>query len=210
MNCQEFLARYSEYLDERLDAGEAARWRAHLEGCRSCARYDHVARRGLALVRELPIPEASPDLALRLQQSLFRFDLDAPWLEDRTTGTGAAGSLAIAATLALIAWSPVLRSGWVDEAEPPRAGTAPLAEAPSRTTADFTGHLVGSPFWRSDQGAVLVSSPINLPLLEPPLPGRHSPVTLRPPVFTPAFSSATSTARTAPVGRREASVGPPR
>src|SRR5690606_18291876 len=61
MTCQEFLARYSEYLDERLEPLESALWRAHMNRCPSCARYDRVLRRGLALVRDLPEVEPSSD-----------------------------------------------------------------------------------------------------------------------------------------------------
>jgi len=107
MTCQEFLARYSDYLDEMLDPVEAARMHHHLVGCASCARYDRVVRRGLELVRELPVVEPSPDFEPRLQHRLFHVRDER--VDERASGASAVVALAIAGMLAAIAWSPLLR-----------------------------------------------------------------------------------------------------
>ncbi|HEX7089375.1 MAG TPA: hypothetical protein VF192_04525 [Longimicrobiales bacterium] len=121
MTCQEFLARYSEYLDELVDPLEAARWRRHIEDCVACGRYDRVMRQGLELVRTLPRIEPSPDFAARLQHRLFHVrDED---VGERTSGASAVVALAIAGMLAAVAWSPLLR---------PDRFTIEVPEAPAR------------------------------------------------------------------------------
>lgn len=107
MTCQEFLARYSEFLDELLDPMEAARWHHHLGRCASCARYDRVVRQGLELVRDLPLVEPSPDFEPRLQHRLFHARDEQA--DERASGASAVVALAIAGMLAAIAWSPLLR-----------------------------------------------------------------------------------------------------
>jgi hypothetical protein len=72
MNCREFLARHTEYVDGAVEQGLAAIMRAHAQACASCARYDHVVRRGAELARQLlPAVELSPDFGARMQHRLF-------------------------------------------------------------------------------------------------------------------------------------------
>ncbi len=71
MDCNEFLARYSEYDDSRVAAGEAERFRAHLERCAGCARYDRVLRKGRMVARQLRV-DSSDDFVLRLDRRLWR------------------------------------------------------------------------------------------------------------------------------------------
>ena len=72
MNCREFLARHSEYVDEVVESMTAARMRAHVAECAACARYDHVVRRGAALVRTvLPRIEVSEDFTQRVRHRLY-------------------------------------------------------------------------------------------------------------------------------------------
>ena len=72
MNCKDFLARHSDYLDGLLDAAAADQLRVHADGCASCARYDTVVRRGTDLARELlPTIELSSDFDARMRHRLF-------------------------------------------------------------------------------------------------------------------------------------------
>lgn len=71
MDCQEFLARYSDYDDSRLPPGEASRFEGHLSTCASCARYDRVLRKGRMVARQLRV-EPTSDFMLRLDQRLWR------------------------------------------------------------------------------------------------------------------------------------------
>jgi hypothetical protein len=120
MTCQEFLDGFSSYLDGELESQEVLHWEQHMEQCATCARYDDVMRRGLTLVRELPEIQPSPDFQLRLNRKLWELEMEGG-PDQRGPGLGTAISLAIAASLALIAWSPLL---WH---EPVRESTA-LAE----------------------------------------------------------------------------------
>lgn len=71
MDCSEFLHRYSDYDDSLLTPGEEARFRAHVEACDSCARYDRVLRKGRMLARQVPPPEPSWEFLPRLQRRLI-------------------------------------------------------------------------------------------------------------------------------------------
>lgn len=136
MTCQEFLARYSDYLDEMLDPVEAARMHHHLVGCASCARYDRVVRRGLELVRELPVVEPSPDFEPRLQHRLFHVRDEQAG--ERASGASAVVALAIAGMLAAIAWSPLLRQDPLTIDLPAVQARAPGAELRAPAPAAFS------------------------------------------------------------------------
>ena len=108
MDCTDFLDRYSDYDDSLLTPREEAIFRAHLEICEACARYDRVLRKGRMLARQMA-PEPTADFMPRLRLRL----LASP--EPRLSGPGpvAAGgflTLALAAVLGL--W--VVDSGSTD------------------------------------------------------------------------------------------------
>lgn len=102
--CDEFLARYSDYIDGLLSPVEAAQMSTHATVCRSCARYDRIVRKGLELVRDLPAAVPSEEFELRLQHRIFHME-DAHALQPRASGTATA--LGVAAAIALLAWSPL-------------------------------------------------------------------------------------------------------
>lgn len=177
MSCQEFLNRYSEYVDGLLPPREAARLHAHLIECCRCARYDQVMQRGLELARALPPVEPSSDFQLRLQHRLLhaRDDLAA---DGTRGGSGAAVSLALAVLLALAAWGPLLR----DE-----AGT-PGIETTQRTVhADAAGMqlpgddaalypLAGESAWWAPASLSTPPRPLTTAF-----PGPYSPLVITPP-----------------------------
>ncbi len=136
MTCQEFLARYSEYLDELLDPMEAARWHHHMGRCASCARYDRVVRQGLELVRDLPLLEPSPDFEPRLQHRLFHVRDEQAG--EHASGASAVVALAIAGMLAAIAWSPLLRQDPLTIDLPAVQARAPGAEFRAPAPAAFS------------------------------------------------------------------------
>lgn len=74
MACKEFIDRYTEYVDGALAPDERRRFDAHLEGCKSCRRYQRVLTRGLAAWRALPRVSTSPDFLPRLQHRLYHVD----------------------------------------------------------------------------------------------------------------------------------------
>jgi hypothetical protein len=94
MDCNEFLARYSEYDDSRIAPTEAARFRAHMQECPSCARYDRVLRKGRMVARQMGV-DSSEDFLLRLDQRL--------WVEaHRARASGLRRPAQIAAALAAV------------------------------------------------------------------------------------------------------------
>lgn len=109
MICQDFLARYSEFVDGEMDPRRAARMQEHLVDCAACARYDRVVRQGTELVRGLPEVEPPYDFFPRLQHRIYNLEEDLRSRRDAST-TGAAVSLAVAGALALLAWAPLLRT----------------------------------------------------------------------------------------------------
>lgn len=117
MTCQEFLDGYSDYLDGELDEARAARWQEHASQCESCRRYDEVLRQGLSLVRDLPAIEPSPDFASKLHRRIWGMEMDDD-VGGSSTSLGAVASLAIAAALALIAWSPLMWRYFTPAPEP--------------------------------------------------------------------------------------------
>lgn len=118
MSCSEFLHRYSEYDDSLLTPGEEVRFRAHVEACDSCARYDRVLRKGRMLARQMPPPAPSAEFLPRLQHRLVVNPAPRP-VSPSPVAAGGFLTLALAAVAAL----------WLfDGARPPVA--SPLAAAP--------------------------------------------------------------------------------
>jgi anti-sigma factor RsiW len=117
MNCQDFLGRYSEYVDGLLAPVETAMFHDHVIECDRCARYDQVMQRGLELARAIPTVEPSSDFQLRLQHRLMhvRDDMGTVGTSDGVRiGSAAAVSVAVAGLLALAAWGPLWRGAGSD------------------------------------------------------------------------------------------------
>ena len=102
--CGEVQARFTEYLDGRLNGREMHRIGVHLEDCRSCGREWESLRRSQSSLAALgPVP-APPDLLLRIRvavshelarsrRSVFGFGIGRKRREDlnRTTPVQAVG-----------------------------------------------------------------------------------------------------------------------
>lgn len=152
MDCTEFLDRYSEYDDSLLPAREEAVFRAHLDACEGCARYDRVLRKGRMLARQMA-PEPTPDFMPRLRLRL----LTAP--EPRLTATGpvAAGgflTLALAAVLGV----------WLVDSGSTSRGDAELQIASRATSLPASARLgvVGWTTGRVDPAHVSSYSPLEI------------------------------------------------
>lgn len=107
MTCQEFLSHQPDYVDGCLDAAVVARCDAHLSGCANCARRERILRKSLSLLSELPAVAPSTDFQTRLDHRLLHLQ-DELARHDRFAGSGTLAVLAIAATIALVAWGPML------------------------------------------------------------------------------------------------------
>jgi anti-sigma factor RsiW len=110
MTCQEFLARYTDYLDGLVTAPrEARRFARHLMTCASCRRYDAALHDGVGALQT--IPRAEPDAAFRrrLEQRLTaeRTLAGRPVLPTRPA---VAAALLVAVALGLLAWEGARRN----------------------------------------------------------------------------------------------------
>lgn len=123
MICDEFLSRYSEFLDDRLPLPEAAAMRRHVRECDSCGRYDRVMTEGRRALRTLPDVEPSSAYYVGLRARLAEAE-PASVSAARTGGPGGLATLSIAAVIAMIAWSALLRP------EPPTIELPAMAAHP--------------------------------------------------------------------------------
>jgi hypothetical protein len=127
IDCETYLARYSEYLDHDMTVAERDEMEAHADECEHCAQYDRVVRRGTDVLRDLPELEVSDDFADRLRWRLHAADEEDRRARRTASPAQAAGTLAIAALVAAAAWVPLMRPR-------PHVGLLPAVavEAPRR------------------------------------------------------------------------------
>ena len=176
IRCDDFLFRHSDYLDGQLSPLMSAQLRAHAESCSSCARYDRIVRRGLTLVHELPAVEPSPDFEQRLQHRIFHVQDEVSLAPQRPVAGAAA--LAVAAAIALLAWSPLLMDG--ERSAPTAADVTPSQyqplrlQAPSSAAEWYTTIPVGATL-ASHNGVMFISAPSVAP-------GPYNPLVVQPPV----------------------------
>ena len=105
MDCQTFLDGYTAFRDDDLSWDERVEFEVHLDECERCARYDRVVRRGTDVLRALPEIEVSDDFGARLQHRIFHLEDERARARGRS-GVGA-GTLAMAAGIAAVAWIPL-------------------------------------------------------------------------------------------------------
>ncbi|MBW3553244.1 MAG: zf-HC2 domain-containing protein [Gemmatimonadetes bacterium] len=152
MDCTDFIDRYSDYDDSLLPPREEAVFRAHLDLCEACARYDRVLRKGRMLARQMD-PEPTADFIPRLRLRL----LTAPEPRLMAASPVAAGgflTLALAAVLGL----------WLVDAGPGSRATAEL-QIGSRATSLPASAYLGPVDWttgRVDRGRASSYSPLEI------------------------------------------------
>lgn len=129
MTCRDFLTRYSEYVDGRIDAAEAELLGRHAESCAACRRYDRVVRTGAQLARDLlPRVRVSEDFEPRVRHRL----LDAGEHVSRRRA-GSASVYAAAASVVVIAAAAALFTLPVPSVSSAEPATVRLAAAPTST-----------------------------------------------------------------------------
>ena len=108
MNCADLHARFSEYYDGTGEPSFLGEADAHLAGCADCRRYRDVVARGSMVLRGAAAVAVSEDFLPRLQHRIYHIEDNAAL--GRATGSAATVStaVAIAALIALAAWSPTL------------------------------------------------------------------------------------------------------
>jgi len=138
IDCNTFVARYSEFRDGELSWAESVEMEAHVDDCESCAHYHRVLQRGTDVFRGLPELEVSDDFGDRLRWRLHQADDEMRRARSGAAPAQAAGTLAIAAAVAFTAWVPLMHPH-------PFVGRLPAvaAAAPSQA-ALFRRMLTGS------------------------------------------------------------------
>lgn len=143
MTCQEFLVRFSEYYDERLEIPQEAAFDGHLGECASCRRYVEVVERGTDLLRALPDPGVPADFHPRLRHRLYHVDDSRAFSRgSSTSATTAITALAMAVLLGLAAWTPTLMDG-----EPEVVRLSPIeVTRPAQRSTFFPGSSTAALF----------------------------------------------------------------
>ena len=110
MDCERFLAVFSDYRDGELEASAAERIRVHLGVCASCRRYESTVERGVRLLRAAPRLKAAEDFRPRLSHRIYHL-VDGERLARSSAGSGAALPTAVGVAVLLIAaaWLPAIR-----------------------------------------------------------------------------------------------------
>lgn len=119
-----FVAQYSDYRDDRLDADARADMIAHMAECASCRRYDRVIRRGVAVLGDA-VARDEGMLAGRGGRTVDGIARTAVRRSDPV-----ASGIAVASTFLVIALNAA--SSW----GPAFARPAPQAEAPPEAAAE--------------------------------------------------------------------------
>jgi hypothetical protein len=149
VDCSRFLEEYSAFRDGELENDVRVDFEMHLELCPACARYDRVIRDGVELYRRCPGLTPSDDFLPRLQHRIFNVDEEMRGPGRTGSGTRTAVTLAIAASLAGLAWIPVLRDAPRTLELPAVAARAPLPPAPVPALMPESGSIfvpAGAPF----------------------------------------------------------------
>jgi hypothetical protein len=174
MSCDEWLAGYSGYLDELLDAGGMESWRLHANECAGCGRYDRVVRGGLLLVRNLDDVAGKPEFGVRLGRRLRAWELSAM---RPSRAPLLAGSVLVAAAIVFAAGS-----GWGAGAE------SDAARAEVVTTGQQLVDPASPPWWAGNgvPSALVRDGQARVSDRSVMFPGPYSPLVVEEPLSTRA------------------------
>jgi len=128
MDCNQLIARYTDYIDGTATPDEIRALEAHLAECASCQRYRSVLEHGSALLQALPRVELREDFEQRLQHRLYHVQDEHTLSERVMSGAPALTVLGIAVLLTAVAWAPLMH------ASAPQIQLAPIVvdRAPAR------------------------------------------------------------------------------
>jgi anti-sigma factor RsiW len=108
MTCSEFNDRFSDYYDGTGDPAFLGAADAHLADCAECRRYHAVVVQGSAVLRSAPALAVPEDFLGRLQHRIYHVDDASAISREAGSATTVPAAVAIAALIALAAWSPAL------------------------------------------------------------------------------------------------------
>jgi hypothetical protein len=161
MDCQQFLARFSEFFDGRAEAGVLEEMEAHRACCERCRRYSYILETGGNLLRGLPALDVPPDFRPRLDHRIFHLEDGASIAKQSlTSGARMVSVVAVAVFVALSAWAPTMSRSEpvavelpaVVVADPPAPSFTPNEPKPTFprnlsifTTTEFQDGIWGDP-----------------------------------------------------------------
>ena len=108
MTCSEFHDRFSDYYDGTGDPSFLGEADVHLAACADCRRYHAILVQGSAILRSSPRVTVSEDFLGRLQHRIYHIDDATAIGREAGSATTVSTAVAIAALIALAAWSPAL------------------------------------------------------------------------------------------------------
>jgi len=111
MDCQEYLSRFSEYLDGRTEADVSSEIEEHRSQCERCSRYSHTLEAGRGILQALEPLEVPADFRPRLHHRIYHIEDGAPIARHSLrSGATMVSVFAMAVLVAVSAWAPVIRS----------------------------------------------------------------------------------------------------
>lgn len=109
MTCTDFRDRFSDYYDGTGAPSFLGDADAHVAACPDCRRYHAVVAEGSAILRGGAPVAVSEDFMPRLQHRIYHLEDDSALARAQSaSGTTVSTAVAIAALIALAAWSPTL------------------------------------------------------------------------------------------------------
>jgi anti-sigma factor RsiW len=108
VTCSEFRERFSDYYDGTGEPSLRGEADAHVAACPDCRRYHAVLVQGSAILKSTPQPEVSDDFLGRLQHRIYHVEDATSLGREVGSATTVTAAVAIAALIALAAWSPAL------------------------------------------------------------------------------------------------------
>lgn len=143
MDCQQYLARFSEFFDGTTSPGLSKEMEAHRGECDRCRHYSETLETGGNLLRALPPLDVPQDFRLRLDHRILHLE-DGSSIARESVGTGATtvAVMAVAALVALSAWAPTIGGPDSTVVLPPVVvETPPPSFTPARTNPNFPRNL---------------------------------------------------------------------
>ena len=170
MDCRQYLAHFSEFVDGRAEAEVSREMEAHRSACERCRRYSDTLEAGGVILRALPTLEIPPDFRPRLEHRIFHLEDGASIAREAlSTGATTVSVLAVAVLVSFSAWAPAVTVMEMDVelpevvvAKPPAASFTPARTDPTfpRNLSLFTTTEFQDGIWGNSHDLLREYSPI--------------------------------------------------
>jgi hypothetical protein len=110
MDCQEYLSRFSEYLDGRAETHVSRDIEEHRSQCERCSRYSRTLEAGRSILQSLEPLDVPADFRPRLHHRIYHLE-DGASIARQSLRSGATmvSVLTMAVLVAVSAWAPAIR-----------------------------------------------------------------------------------------------------